>query len=329
MTCIGRRDFITLLGSAAVAWPLAAGAQQQAKLPTIGYLGANTPSAESQRIAAFVQRLRERGWIEGRTIAIEVRWAEGRNERFAEIAAEFVRLKVDVIVTAGTAAVVTANQATRVIPIVFAVAGDPVGTGLVANLARPGGNVTGLSLQTTDLVGKRLELLREVLPGLRRLAILADVGSPIGALEIREVQATADMLGLEVVTSEIRRAEDITRAFDALKGRAEALYVVASPLMTTNRVRINILAVGARLPTMHGQWDNVEAGGLMSYGANFPDLYRRAADYVDKILRGTKPADIPVEQPTKFDLVINLTTAKALGLEVPPTLLARADEVIE
>jgi ABC-type uncharacterized transport system substrate-binding protein len=324
-----RREFITLLsGTAAVAtWPLAARAQQ-AKLPTIGYLGANTASAKSQRIAAFVQRLRELGWIEGRTTAIEVRWAEGRNERFAVIAAEFVRLKVDVIVTAGTAAVVTAKQATSVIPIVFAVAGDPVGSGLVASLARPGGNVTGLSLQTTDLVGKRLELLRDVVPGLRRLAILANVG-PIGVLEMREVQATAGTLGLEVATSEVRRAEDITPAFDALKGRADALYVVADPLITTNRIRINILAVGARLPTMHGQWDNVEAGGLMSYGANFPDLYRRAADYVDKILRGAKPGDLPVEQPTKFDLVINLTTAKALGLTIPEAFLLRADEVIE
>jgi ABC-type uncharacterized transport system substrate-binding protein len=328
MSDMKRRKFITLCGGAVVAWPLAARAQQPAKLPTIGYLGANTPSAESQRIAAFLQRLRELGWIEGRTIAIEVRWAEGRNERFAEIAAELVRLKVDVIVTAGTAAVVTAKQATSVIPIVFAVAGDPVGTGLVASLARPGGNVTGLSLQTTDLVGKRLELLRDVVPGLRRLAILANVG-PIGVLEMREVQATAGTLGLEVATSEVRRAEDITPAFDALKGRADALYVVADPLITTNRIRINILAVGARLPTMHGQWDNVEAGGLMSYGANFPDLYRRAADYVDKILRGAKPGDLPVEQPTKFDLVINLTTAKALGLTIPEAFLLRADEVIE
>jgi ABC-type uncharacterized transport system substrate-binding protein len=326
---VRRREFITLLGGAAAAWPLTARAQQPAKLRTIGYLGANTPSAESQRIAAFVQRLRELGWIEGRTIAIEVRWAEGRNQRFAEIAAEFVRLKVDVIVTAGTAAVVTAKQATSVIPIVFAVAGDPVGTGLVASLARPGGNVTGLSLQTTDLIGKRLELLREVVPGLRRLAILANVSSPLGVLEMREVQATARTLGLEVATSEVRRAEDITPAFDALKGRADALYVVAGPLVTTNRIRINTLALGARLPTMHGQWDNVEAGGLMSYGANFPDLYRRAADFVDKILRGANPADIPVEQPTRFDLVVNLTAAKALGLDVPPTLLARADEVIE
>ena len=285
--------------------------------------------SQSQWVAAFVQRLRELGWIEGRTVAIEYRWAEGRSERFAEIAAEFVRLKVDVIVTAGTAAVVAAKQATSVIPIVFAAAGDPVGTGLVASLARPGGNVTGLSIQATDLAGKRLELLREVVPGLRRLAIMANVGNPAAVLEMGEVQAAARTLGLEVVTLEIRRAEDIAPAFEALKGRADALYVVGDPLVNTNRVRINTLALAARLPTMYGSREYVEAGGLMSYGANFPDLFRRAADYVDKILRGAKPADIPVEQPTKFDLVINLTTAKALGLDVPPTLLARADEVIE
>jgi putative tryptophan/tyrosine transport system substrate-binding protein len=326
---MNRREFITLVGGTAITWPLAARAQQAAKLPIIGYLGANTPSAESQRIAAFLQRLRELGWIEGRTIAMEVRWAEGRNERFAEIAAEFVRLKVDVIVVAGIAAVVAAKQAASMIPIVFAVAGDPVGSGVVASLARPGGNVTGLSLQTTDLVGKRLELLHEVFPGLRRIVVLADASSPIGELEMREVQAAAGTLGLEVVTSEVRRAEDITPAFDALKGRADALYVVAGPLVTTNRIRINILALGARLPTMHGLREYVEAGGLMSYGANFADLYRRSADYVDKILRGAKPGDIPVEQPTKFDLVINLTTAKALGIDIPPTLLARTDEVIE
>ena len=252
-----------------------------------------------------MQRLRELGWIEGRTVAIEYRWAEGRSERFAEIAAEFVRLKVDVIVTSGTA-VLAAKQATSVIPIVFAVAGDPVGTGLVASLARPGGNVTGLSIQATDLAGKRLELLREVVPGLRRLAIMANVGNPAAVLEMGEVQATARTLGLEVATFEIRRAEDIAPAFEALKGRADALYVCADPLVNTNRIRINTLALGARLPTMYGFREYVEAGGLMSYGPNFPDLFRRAADFVDKILRGAKPADIPVEQPTKFDLVINL-----------------------
>jgi putative ABC transport system substrate-binding protein len=326
---MNRRVVISLLGGAAVAWPLAARGQQPAKLPIIGYLGPSTRSIDVHRLGALVQRLRELGWIEGRTIVIEYRWAEGRNEHLAEVTAEFVRLKVDVIVTAGTAAVVTAKQATSVIPIVFAVAGDPVGTGLVASLARPGGNVTGLSNQSADLAGKRLELLREVVPSLRRLAILANAGSPIGVLEMREAQAAARTLGLEVVTSEIRRVEDIAPAFETLKDRAEALYVASDPLVTTNRIRINTLALGARLPTMHGQGDNVEAGGLMSYGANYPDLHRRAADYVDKILRGAKPGDIPVEQPTKFDLVINLTTAKVLGLTVPPSLLTTADEVIE
>jgi len=317
-----------LLGGATAAWPLAARAQQPAKLPTIGFLGGTTPATWSLFVAAFVQRLRELGWIEGRTIAIEYRWAEGRGERFAEIAAEFVRLNVDVIVTVG-GAVLAAKQATSLIPIVFAAAADPVGSGLVASLARPGGNVTGLSSQFTDLAGKRLELLREMVPSLRRLAIMANAGYPAAVLEMAEVQATTRTLGLDVVTLELRRAEDIAPAFEALKGRAEALYVCAESLVTTNRVRINTLALAARLPTMHSIREYVEAGGLMSYGPNFPDLWRRAGDLVDKILRGAKPADIPVEQPTKFDLIINLTTAKALGLDVPPTLLARADEVIE
>src|SRR6516165_863386 len=325
---IRRREFITLLGGAA-AWPLAARAQQAAKLPTIGFLGQNTRSAWSEYVAAFVQRLRELGWIEGRTIAIEYRWGEGRAERFAEITAEFVRLKVDVIVTSATPPVLAAKQATAIIPIVFATAGDPVGTGLVASLARPGGNVTGLSSQTADLAAKRLELLREVVLSLRRLAIMGNVGNPFSVLEMREVQAAASTLGLEVATPEIRRAEDISPAFDALKGRADALYVCLDPVLITNRSRINTLALAARLPTMSAPRDSVEAGGLMSYGPNWPSLWRRAAEVVDKILRGAKPGEIPVEQPTKFDLVINLTTAKALGLEVPPTLLTRVDEVIE
>ena len=224
---------------------------------------------------------------------------------------------------------IAAKQATSVIPIVFAAASDPVGTGLVASLARPGGNVTGLSLQFTDLAGKRLELLRTVLPDLRRLAILVNASSPATALEVAEVHAMAGTFGLEVVAPEVRRPEDIAPAFEALKGRVEALYVVNDPLVDTNRVRINTLALAARLPTLHGDREHVAAGGLMSYGASFTDLFRRAGDLVDEVLHGAKPADIPVEQPTKFDLVINLTTAKALGLEIPPTLLARADEVIE
>jgi ABC-type uncharacterized transport system substrate-binding protein len=326
---IGRRKFLaTLLGGAA-AWPLAARAQQSAKLPTIGFLVAGTPSSHGQWVAAFVRRLHELGWIEGRTVAIEYRWAEGRTERFDEIAAEFVRRKVDVIVTSATAAVVVAKQATSVIPIVFAAAGDPVGTGLVASLARPGGNITGLSIQQTDVAAKRLELLREVVPGLGRLAILGNVGGPAVLLDMREVRAAARTLGLEVIASEIQRGEDIAPAFEALKGRADAFYVCIDPLVGTHRIRINTLALAARLPTMHGSREFVEAGGLMSYGPNLPDLWRRAGDYVDKILRGANPADIPVEQPRKFDLVINLTTAKALGLEIPPTLLAVADEVIE
>ena len=324
-----RREFIALLGGAAT-WPTgAARAQQATKLPTIGFLVAGTPASHGQWVAAFVQRLRELGWIEGHSIAIEYRWAEGRTERAAEIAAELVRHKVDVVVTSGTAVVVAAKQATSDIPIVFAAAGDPVGTGLVASLARPGGNVTGLSLQLTDLAAKRLVLLREVIPGLGRLAILANVGGPAVMLDMREVEAAARTLRLEVIKLEIRQGEDIAPAFEALKGRAEALYVANDPLVDTQRIRISTLALAARLPTMYGSRGHIEAGGLMSYGANFPDMFRRAADIVDKILKGAKPADLPVEQPTNFELVINLKTAKALGLTVPPLLLARADEVIE
>jgi putative ABC transport system substrate-binding protein len=323
-----RRRFITLLGGAA-AWPMTARAQQTARLPTIGFLGATTPSADGQLFAAFVQRLRELGWIEGRNVAIEVRWAGGRSERFVEIAAELIRRKVDVILTHTTPATLAAKQATSVIPIVFATAGDPVGSGIVSSLARPGGNVTGLSSQGTDAVGKRLELLRETVPALRRVAVLANVGSAFAVLEKNEVQVVARTLDLEPTAFDIRRAEDIAPAFAALKGRADALYVVLDPVVLSNRVRINTLALGARLPTMYTVRELVEAGGLISYGPNWANQFRRAGDYVDKILRGAKLGDLPVEQPTKFDLVVNVTTANALGLEVPATLLARADEVIE
>ena len=326
---IGRRELLVALGGAAAAWPLAARAQQSGRLRTIGFLGPNTHSAASEWVAALVKRLRELGWTEGRTITIEYRWAEGREERFAEIAAELVRLKADVIVTSGTQAVMASKNATSVIPIVFATAGDPVGSGLVASLARPGGNVTGLATLANELAGKRLELLREVVPSLRRLAIMGNVGNPYITLELGEVRAAARMLGLEAITLEIRQAQDLAPAFEALKSRADALYVCTDALTNTHRIRINIAALGERLPTMHGSRDFVEAGGLMSYGPNFPDMFRRTADYVDKILRGAKPGDLPVEQPTKFDLVVNLTTAKALRLEIPPTLLTRADEVLE
>jgi putative ABC transport system substrate-binding protein len=322
-----RREVITLLGAAAAS-PLAARAQQ-GKPPTIGFMGESTPEGQRQWVSAFVQRLGERGWIEGRTVTIEYRWAEGRNERFAEIVADLVRLKVDIIVTQGTPAVIAAKQATSVIPVVFAIAGNPVANGLVTSLARPGGNVTGLTNQTADLAGKRIELLREVLPRLRRLAIMANVDNPSVVLDLREVQTAATTLGLEIIAADIRQTADIATAFAALAGHADALYVAGDPLVTTNRTRLAILAAGARLATVHGNRENVVAGGLMSYGPNLADSHRRAADFVDKILHGAKPADLPVEQPTKYDLVINLITATALGLEVPPTLLARAEEVIE
>jgi len=323
-----RRNFITLLGGAAAAWPLAARAQQPGKLPSIGFLGASTSSNWSHWTAAFVQRLRELGWIEGRTIAIEYRWAEGRTDRYAELAAEFVRLKVDVILTVGTVAAAT-KQLTSTIPIVFALAGDPLGSGLAVSLARPGGNTTGLSLQSSDLAGKRLELLREVLPDLRRLAIIANFDSSSAVLEMAEAQAAAGKLGLDVDVLEIRRAEEIVPAFGRLKNGVQALYLCPDPLVNANHARINALALSAQLPTINPFRDYLEAGGFMSYGANNADLFRRAGDYVDKILRGAKPGDLPVEQPTKFDLVINLTTAKALGLTIPESFLLRVDEVIE
>jgi putative ABC transport system substrate-binding protein len=288
---IRRRELIILLGgSAAAAWPLAARAQPESKLPTIGFLGSATSATQGQWVAAFVQRLRELGWIEGRSIAIEFRWAEGRTERYAEIAAEFVRLNVDIIVTVGTTAVVAAKQATSIIPIVFASVGDPVGSGLVKTLARPGGNVTGLSQLGTDLAAKRLELLREVLSDLRQVGVLGNADNPASVAEIVEIQAASRTLGLAVAPVQIQRPDDIAPAFEALKGRADA---------------------------------------LMSYGPNLSNQFRRAADFVDKILRKTKAGDIPVEQATKFDLTINLTTAKALGLTIPESFLLRADEVIE
>jgi putative ABC transport system substrate-binding protein len=323
-----RRDFLTgIVVSSTV--PLAARAQQSGKLPTIGFVGAGTPSSFGPWVTAFVQRLRELGWIENRTVAIEIRWAEGRVARYGEIAAEFVRLKVDAILTTGTPATLAAKQATSVIPIVFVGVNDPVASGVVASLARPVGNLTGLSNQQHDVAGKRLDLLREVVPGLHRLAILGNPANTGFTLEMKDVQTLADKIGLETVLLEIREAEEIGPALESLNNRADALYFSSDPLFNSNRIRINTVVLHLRLPTVYAFREYIEAGGLMSYGANFPALFRRGAEFVDKILRGAKPADIPVEQPTEFDLVINLTTAKALGLTVPPALLARADEVIE
>ena len=259
----------------------------------------------------------------------EYRWAEGRTERFAEISNEFVRLKVDVIVTYGTAAVAAAKRATTIIPIVFAGVGDPVGAGVVASLARPGGNITGLSIQQTDAAPKRLELLREAVPRLSRLAIIANVDSRSAMLDMIDIRDRASALRLRPFTIEIRGAEQIEPAIEALKGKADALYVVTDPLLFSNRTKINALAMDLRLPTMCSYREYVAAGCFMSYGPYFLDLFRRTAEQVSRILRGAKPADLPVEQPTKFELVINLKTAKALGLTMPQSLLVRADQVIE
>jgi putative tryptophan/tyrosine transport system substrate-binding protein len=322
-----RRDFIKIISSSAAAWPLAASAQQAGELPTIGFLGTDATGWRPWT-DAFVARLRELGWIDGQTIAIEYRWDEGRPQRDVEVAAEFVRLKVDAIVTneGGASA---SKQSTAVIPIIFVLAPDPIGARLVANLARPGGNVSGLSLQQTDLGSKKLEFLHRVVARLRRLAVMLNAGYPATELELHEVQAAAHPLDLEVVPLEIRRAEDITQGFAALKSQTDALYVIGDALTFANRTRIITLALGARLPTIFADRSFVQAGGLMSYGANFPDLFRRTAELTDKVLRGASPGDIPVEQPTKFELVINLTTAKALQLEVPHNVLVLADEVIE
>jgi len=323
-----RREFIALVGGAAT-WPYASWAQQPGKLPIIGFLGSSDASTQTQWLTAFTQRLGEIGWIDGRTAKIDVRWAEGRNDRSAEIAAEFVALKVDTIVTTGTPATAAAKQATSNIPIVFVAVADPVGNGLVANLARPGGNLTGIANLVAEVAAKRLELLHEALPDLRRVAIMGNADNPGAVLEMRGAQGAADKLGLEAVMSEIKRSEDIEPSFEALRGRVEAVWVAADGLAIVNHNRINTFALVAGLPTSQGIRDLIDPGGLMSYGPNNFDLYRRAADVVDKILRGSNPANIPVEQPTKFDLVVNLTTAKALGLKIPGPFLLLANEVIE
>jgi putative ABC transport system substrate-binding protein len=322
-----RREFMTLIGGTAAFWPTAGRAQQPGKLATVGFLVAGTPESHGKWVAAFTKRLSELGWTDGRTVTIDYRWAEARNERMAEIAADFVRLKVDVIVSSGGGAA-AAKQATSIIPIVFAAYSDPVAAALVTSLARPGSNATGLTVQPVELASKRLDLLREVVPDFRRLSIMVNVGV-FFEKELSEVQAAASAFGVDATVLKIRRSEEIAPAFEAVKNNTDALYVFSEPLMNANRVKINTLALGARIPTIFGFRDFVDAGGLMSYGANFADLFRHAAEFVDKILRGTKPDDLPVQQPTKFDLIINLTTAKALGLKIKESFLLRADEVIE
>ncbi|CAN7754840.1 ABC transporter substrate-binding protein [Bradyrhizobium sp. LjRoot220] len=324
-----RREFIKAAGVSILGFPLTAQAQQPAKLPVIGFLGANTLAAQSRSTEALIQRLRELGWNEGRNIAIEYRWAEGSSERSPKLMAEFVELPVDVIVTHAPLNVIAAKRATSTIPIVFAAVGDPVGIGVVASLSRPGGNVTGLSLQSAELAGKRLEILREIIPGLRRVVVLTNADSPNAALEIREIQSAAQTLGLDVVFEKIWRAEDIASALAVPKAGTDALYVQTDPIFNTHRSRITALALDARVPTISGTREYVEAGSLISYGANLTDLFRRTGDIVDKILRGAKPSDLPVQQPTKFDLILNLKTARTLGLDLSASLIARAEEVVE
>jgi putative ABC transport system substrate-binding protein len=323
-----RRLFIAGL-AATLTWPVIARAQQSAKLPRVGFIGSSTASAMTTWIAAFTRRLGELGWIENQTLTIDYQFAEGRDDRYSEIATDFVRQKVDVIVTYGTPPTKAAKAATATIPVVFAAAADPVAAGLVQSLRRPGANVTGLSLQQSDIVGKKIELLRETLGSLSKLAIAGNVANPVSVLEIKEVTALAKKLSIDVVVLEFRRAEDIEPAFETLHGQASALYVSTDPFVLSNVSHINALATSARLPTIYNSREYLETGGLLSYGPNYPDLFRQAAELVSKILRGTKPADLPVGQPTKFDFIINNRTAEALGIVLSPSMLARADEVIE
>jgi putative ABC transport system substrate-binding protein len=326
-----RREFITLLGGAVGAWPLAARGQQGGKKYMIGILSAGNETAVIPELnVAFFEALRELGWMEGKNVVFEHRYADNRLERLPELAADLVRLKVDVIAAAGTLAPLAAKRATTVIPIVMTAAGDPLGSGLVASLARPGGNVTGMSLMAPDLGAKRLELLKEFLPRLSRVAALWNAANPYSVLVFKETQAGGGKLGIEVRSLEVRGPDDFDSAFEAVRGlRPDALITVEDPLTADHRTRIAEFANRQQLPSLHGIREFVVAGGLISYGANLADLFRRAAYYVDKILSGAKPADLPVQQPTKFEMVINLKTAKALGLTMPTTLLARADEVIE
>jgi len=317
-----------VLASGLLAAPLAAEAQRAGKVHRIGYLSGGL---STYRIEAFRQGLRELGWVEGQNIVIEYRYAEGRFDRLPDLAAELVRLKVDIIVALATPASAAAKNATGTIPIVGISLGDPVGTGLIASLARPGGNVTGVSYSVgVETIGKGLELFKEIVPNVRRVAILSNPGNPLYAPAVRDVKVAARSLGVQLQLLETRGPTEFDGAFAAMaKERVGGLFVVADTMFNLHRARLVELAAKSRLPAAYGTRDAVEAGGLMSYGPSLPDLFRRGATYVDKILRGAKPADLPVEQPTKFELVINLKTAKALGLTIPQSVLARADQVIE
>jgi putative tryptophan/tyrosine transport system substrate-binding protein len=324
-----RREFIMLVGGAAAAWPLAAYAQQAGKVYRIGVFTSGAPLM-SKTWSIFIDGLKELGWTEGKNIAFEPRYAENDLARLPELAAELVGLNVDVILAIGTLAALAAKRASATIPIVMANAGDPLGSGLVVSLAQPGGNVTGMSLMAPDLGGKRLELLKELLPRLSRVAVIWNAANPYSALMFEETRGAAKTLAIELQSLEVRGPDDFGVVLDSAgRKRADALVTVEDPLTFNHRKQIAESCAKNRLPAMYGLREYADAGGLMAYGASQEDLFRRTVGYVDKILKGVKPADLPVQQPTKFELIINLTTAKALGLEIPPTLLARADEVIE
>jgi putative ABC transport system substrate-binding protein len=326
-----RRALITLLGSAAVAWPFVARAQQQTgKVFHIGFLETTSQALNGDNFDAFRQGLHEFEYIEGRNLVIEYRSADGHNERFPNLATELARLNVDLILARGTPAALAAKNATRTIPIVVLGIGDPVEQGLVASLAHPGANITGLSASSTELYAKRLELLLELVPRVARVAFLTNMGNPNEQFNWQQLERGARVLGIRPQLLDVRKPEDFERTFnDASEQRIDALVVALDGLMSQNRQIIVDLATKHRLPAVYGSSEFILPGGLAAYGPSYSDLYRRAASYVDKILKGARPADLPVELPTKFQLVINLKTAKSLGLTIPPTILARADEVIE
>jgi len=325
-----RRAFVSAVGVSLVAVPLRLAAQQPQRVPHVGYLFSFTPPEGRHLWEACRQVLRELGYVEGQNIVLEPRWADGRHERLPGLAADLVRLKVDVIVSAATPASRAAKAAARSIPIVIVGVGDPVKMGLIATLARPGGNVTGLSLLTTELSGKRLELLGQIVRSMHRVAILMNPDNPVHAVFLEETRAGAQKLGVQIQALEARNPGDLERVFDAAAAeRAAGLIVFDDPVLWSHRKEIVALGAKRRLPAMYGYREFVDDGGMMSYGPDRVDQYRRTAIYVDKILKGAKPADLPVEQPTKFDLVINTKTAKALGLTIPPSLLLQADQLVE
>jgi putative ABC transport system substrate-binding protein len=327
---VDRRRFLGTVAGGLLAAPLAAEAQAPAKVSRIGFLSGQSPTDLARQLEAFRQGLRELGYVEGRNIAIEYRFAEGQPERLPALAAELVRLKVDIIVTSGTPAPLAAKQATTTIPIVFAVSNDAVAEDVVSSLARPGGNITGLTSIATEVVGKQLELLKEIAPKVSRVAVLRNPRNKGHPLTLRQAEGAAQVLGLQLHIMQAGSPAEIDAAFAAMRSeRAGGILVLRDPLFLGQRTQIAALAAKSRLPAAYGFREAAEAGGLIAYGASVPFMYRSAATYVDKILRGAKPVDLPVEQPTKFELVINLKTAKALGLTIPPSLLQRADQVIE